>query len=542
MKSLLVAVSATALVVSGCVLFSGCDATSDLGHNTDAGSDAETSDAYTSHTPTSDAQTSDAGTSDGRTSDAHTSDAETSDAGTASQDAGSDAVSGADSTTADAAVDVGLGADGDADGAASESGANEASLRDTTAAADASGGEDVATDAPAPSDASDSAASEASADAGGADAAPDASVEDAVATDAGSEAAVGFDAASEAAASDASDAGEGDGSTCGTTLCYAGQSCIKSQCAFPCTGYNVPGDYSSVGAAVGALSSIGGTICIGAGTFAEAVVIAAAKPLVLQGVSADRTTVAQIDVTGGDVTLRGLSSPFLTIDDQVPVTATLTASKFGPRSSGNNVQIIANVECAVTFDGVEIAGSGGTTEEGVVAVVQVTSTTGVSPHLTVVMQNSYVHDVAAGFWLYANAINTQSFVANVTLLNNTFQNDPSALLLRPADSSAVFSGSLQYFNNILVGSQTAVTLDVAMGVQHGNNALFGNLQNYSGLAVDGPGYIKTDPRLDPSTSPPGLLPGSPCLQAADPSHAPAHDFLGRSRGAHPDVGAVQSSP
>jgi hypothetical protein len=76
----------------------------------------------------------------------------------------------------------------------------------------------------------------------------------------------------------------------------------------------------------------------------------------------------------------------------------------------------------------------------------------------------------------------------------------------------------------------------------GYNALYSNTTNYAANATAGMGTTESDPMLDTSTTPPGLLSGSPCRGAANPSVAPAHDFWGRPRGSSLDIDAVQSSP
>jgi hypothetical protein len=97
--------------------------------------------------------------------------------------------------------------------------------------------------------------------------------------------------------------------------------------------------------------------------------------------------------------------------------------------------------------------------------------------------------------------------------------------------------------HLIVQNGTGVDMEPGSAmptINHGNNALFGNTANYYGMAVDGPGYVKSDPLLDTTVTPPRLGQGSPARGAADPGHAPAKDFWGRTRGQSPDIGAVQN--
>src|SRR5262249_53200734 len=130
-------------------------------------------------------------------------------------------------------------------------------------------------------------------DRAGADAARDAS-------DAGVDERV--DAADGAPAVDAADAGDG-----GQAGEAGGEAGTDGGSELPCTGSRVPGDYATLGEAVQALELVGGTICLGARTYPAVTVIPAA-PLNIQGLSAARTIVAGMTVSGSST-----ASPILTI-------------------------------------------------------------------------------------------------------------------------------------------------------------------------------------------------------------------------------------
>lgn len=165
--------------------------------------------------------------------------------------------------------------------------------------------------------------------------------------------------------------------------------------------------------------------------------------------------------------------------------------------------------------------------------------------LNVTLQNAYIHD--SGFGLafvpgYMNGIEYNGpAYCDVNVLNDTFERDDNGVSnsIFCSDPSPAGPG-LTCFNNLLVDNTTALALgpsDVS-----GYEALYGNTTNFALSATAGPGTIESNPLLDTSTTPPGLLAGSPCRGAANAAVAPNHDFWGRPRGSSVDIGAVQSSP
>src|SRR5262249_12691197 len=154
------------------------------------------------------------------------------------------------------------------------------------------------------------------------------------------------------------------------------------------------------------------------------------------------------------------------------------------------------------------------------------------------IQNSFIHNSSVGvfFALPSGAGCTGSAAPSFALINDT--------ILGNIDGIHVDSPDIRYFNNIIDGNTLGVDIlsAVAPGA-FGNNAPFDNGTDSSGAAGPGAGYVTADPLLDMSTSPPGLLPGSPARGAALPAQATTHDYWGRPRDpASPDIGAIQSSP
>lgn len=328
----------------------------------------------------------------------------------------------------------------------------------------------------------------------------------------------GSDAGAGGGGTDAgTDSGVHGGATCGSSRCQAGQSCVNGQCVLEgCVGAQVPGDYSSVQAAVDALWKVGGTICVGAGTFGDVTIdpdTTTFGPLTIQGRSAAQTTLQSLTAYNPeDFKLRGVS-----------VVGKLTVSSLQDKG-------VADVSECVISGGVSV--SAGFNSTGLTMTMDACDISGQpvdlsqnqSASLQFTLTNSYIHDSDGGI------DDGYTGVDELDLLNDTFVNDKTALLI---------SGPVNCFNDLLVDNQLAISLyRVTIGQAFGNNALFGNTTNYD-MAMDGPGYVKSDPELDGAT-PPGLLPGSPCRGAADPAHAPKADYWGVPRGAKPDIGAVQA--
>jgi hypothetical protein len=341
---------------------------------------------------------------------------------------------------------------------------------------------------------------------------------------------------------DASDGGSVSppAKVCGGQPCYTGQSCVSSACTFNgCTGSQVPGDYATVQGAVNALSAQGGTICLGAKSFSENVTVnvAAGKSLTFQGASPTTTTVESLySTSAGTVTVKGIGFGYVRADGSGTASVFHASDcKIAAPTQVEGVYLYSadNMFLTATLDGLDVSSSSG-------AAVYLYAGTGSysSTAMTVTLTNSYLHDsnVGAQASTYA-AYNNEPANLTFNVMNNTFVNDQTALELSAGPTG--FSAS--YFNNVFTKNALAITTNQTTTSGFGDNALFGNTTNYGNYAVDGTGYVKSDPKLDTSATPPALLAGSPCLRAANTKYAPAGDFWGDARGAHPDIGAVQSS-
>lgn len=333
----------------------------------------------------------------------------------------------------------------------------------------------------------------------------------------------------------------GDGSaptsriSCGSSFCRGDQTCSSSQCEYTCTGTQVPGDYATIQAAINATINGGSdvTICLKAQTYNEAVSISTSattpKNLTIQGVSSGSTTISSLSASSvpfSSLTIRGvgftgsveftnLTSPVSLVGDKIASTSSYGLYDYGASD--------------ITVDGCDIAS---TSYYGVYFYPYYN---GPAQKLTV--RNSYIHDSGYGLYLSTGSY-SGSGSGTLSMVNDTFVNNGTALYTYGSGVAVAFT----YANDLIVNSKT-YGIDQESGsttVTTKNNALFGNANNYSGTAVDGTGYVKTDVKLDSTQNPPGLSVGSPARQAADSTMAPATDFWGVARAATTDIGAIQN--
>lgn len=308
---------------------------------------------------------------------------------------------------------------------------------------------------------------------------------------------------------------------CGSIFCRADQQCQNSTCVTACTGSKVPGDYATVQAAVTALATaqMDATICLAPQTYAESVTVSASpnKLLTIIGPSGAKLTGLAITGSYGKVTLKGISVTTLTVNGPSPIEATgIHADTF----QASTAQV-----GAVTIDGCDLGASGQSYG------LYVYRTAG-SQALTVTAQNTWFHGATYG--AYVNVVTNALLTVN--LLNDTFTASTRGLY-----SASTGTVTLTYLNSIFSGlTVTGITITGGHTLTHSNNLLFGNTANYAGTAVDGAGYVKTDPLLDTAT-PPELKQGSPARGAADVAKAPLKDYWAVTRGSSADIGAIEGN-
>jgi hypothetical protein len=350
------------------------------------------------------------------------------------------------------------------------------------------------------------------------------------------------------------DAGKGDaaGSPCGTTTCVGGQVCVAGACEYSaCVGAHVPGDYATVQSGVNAMGATGGTLCVGEGTFAEAVSIDA-NGLTIQGVSAQKTKVRSLDARASSqngLVVRGLAATepssvhagkieiencSLSSTSNTPGASALQAHLGGDLdgplaltvrhtkiTATHTAVSVGSTGADVLLDAVDLSGGSGLTAGP--ATDEPDSVQGI-----ITIQNSYIHDctqVGVGVRLPAGILK---------MFNNTLVGNHEGVWIASSSSEPRFS----FVGNIVAGGGVGARVQAPFALDS-HNAFFGNQTNYEGLAKDGTGYVKSDCKLVAGTVAPSLGSGSPCRNAGDPASAPARDYWDAVRPSPPSIGAVE---
>lgn len=317
--------------------------------------------------------------------------------------------------------------------------------------------------------------------------------------------------------------------TCGGETCQSGQTCVDNTCTFACSGATVPGDYATIQTAIDALAAAGqdATICLGEETFNESQIQVRDqgshnKILRIIGKAMDRSIInGQIYIYNGwsKVRIQGVqvrTTSGTAVQGQGAANSTLEI--VGSKLSGPDA-FYAYQKQTILIDGCEIATTSG---------YGVSLYANISGPLAVRIQNSYLH---GGYSLHSGT--SSGYEIQLAFVNN---------LVKGSDVGVDISGSTTALiaNNIFANNtDTALQWYSPANVDRHDNALFGNMTNYGGLASDGANTLKVDCMLG-NTAIPTLGAASPCRDVGDKTVAPMLDFYGATRGAKPDLGPVEA--
>ncbi|HEY4057148.1 MAG TPA: choice-of-anchor Q domain-containing protein [Kofleriaceae bacterium] len=295
-----------------------------------------------------------------------------------------------------------------------------------------------------------------------------------------------------------------------------------------CVGSNVPGDFSDLASAVSSFASAGtdGTVCLRAGDFTLPWNVSGFfvedvgrhhNRIRIVGAGPDKTVLHGTIQTGrgwGTILVQGL--------------------RIEPTNGSDALDIEANDQSRIELHDCRFGGTATITQKQSpqldVVVDRIEMTHGslilssdANP-MTAAVTNSYFHGAAT-------LTHSQNHAVTEQLVNNTF-----------VGSGPFFDGGTIYVsNNIITGAAAAISRAGATDVRATHNALWNNGVNYNyvGEVTPGTGDITSDCLLDTSSGTPMLRAGSPCIDAADASLAPDHDYLNNARGAHADIGAIE---
>lgn len=329
--------------------------------------------------------------------------------------------------------------------------------------------------------------------------------------------------------------------TCGTETCRAGETCESGTCtAAPCMGATVPGDYATIQSAATALAAAGNdaTICLANQEYPAPVgntillddIGNHGKTLRIVGQGRDRSRITARFSIGqqgwSKITFEG-------VQITAPSQAAIGMSGFG------NVEVIASrlrgPDGIEAFNGATLRVDG-TVFEVTNYGISLFHNTPTAGDMKVRVENSVF--LADGYAIDANS-GVPAAKMSITVVGSTFFDVDVGIDLNSIDLGGGITATIS--NSIFtdIGGH-AIAWSPRDTVTHTSNALWNNTPNYSGIASDGPGYVKVDCLLTSTSPTPTPGAGSPCRDAADSAHATTHDFYGVVRGSPADIGAAEA--
>lgn len=322
---------------------------------------------------------------------------------------------------------------------------------------------------------------------------------------------------------------------CGDETCPVDQTCEQGTCkAVACVGASVPGDYATIQSAVTALAATGNdaTICLATQAYSAPYIELTdegnhGKALRIVGAGMDRSQITSHFYVGA-----GWASVSF---EHVEITSTSGFAIYHTEDINPDVSVIASrlrgfegirayeqTNVLVSASIIDVAGYG-------LDLYHSSAATGPT---AVRVENSYLTGAGGGALRSNNAGEVGKI--NLSIIGSTFRGNDIAISLE-GNTTATIAGSI--FTGI---TQLALVWGATDVVTHANNALWGNVTNYGGVAADGAGYVKTDCLLTDTSPVPGLGAPSPCRDAGDATHTTPTDFYGVPRSSPPDIGAVEA--
>ena len=301
----------------------------------------------------------------------------------------------------------------------------------------------------------------------------------------------------------------------------------------------VPGEFPTIQAALNAASS-GDSVFVSPGTYPENINFNGKAINLVSTDGASQTTIAAPGGTAVTIGPAGIITGFTISGGTATFGAGMAVSGSGTIISRDIFQ--SNQEGSGGF-GAAIGGNNAspTIEQdlftgnscdsqflsGVVAFVN-----GSSP----LIENNVFHDNPC------RAVNLTLPQGNTPIvINNTMVRNSVGVRIDGRIPSATEVGR----NNIVVDNGVGLEVDFGSGPTWDHNLVFGNTQNYQGIAdqTGANGNLSIDPLfVDSGANNFQLLPGSPALGAGSAVDAPSFDFNGVPRNpASIDIGAFQSS-
>ena len=289
-----------------------------------------------------------------------------------------------------------------------------------------------------------------------------------------------------------------------------------------CAGAAVPGAFVDLAAALSALASSGGSICLASGVHradAEAVV---EQDLEIIGIGAGAIIQGdlELELQGGFLLLRDLQlDDLVTVKPRAPAEAEIIGCNI---TNGLAVDSDAYVGGKLSVDRSVIANRGG-------GAIVFEEERALSLHLT----NSYVYASEYGIWLTTAQFAFDAKPA-IVVRNNTFVRLGVGILASGTPQTA-----FDVDNNVFVKTVWPISLYTDADHYRASHNAYDDNEHLSTPVPLGDGDIVEPLLLDFSVMPPAPQAGSPLIDAANAQAAPLVDHHGNLRGAQPDIGAVE---
>ncbi len=309
---------------------------------------------------------------------------------------------------------------------------------------------------------------------------------------------------------------------------------------FSCSGWSVPGDYSSISAASAALgnSTSVQTICLSARTYTENPTIRGNLEII--GPSAYDTTI------NGHVTVVSSRSSATVLLQGVTVTNGIEVDGGGSASWTTTISDCILEE--TSYDNLLVNRDGYATPSTILqrSIVEVKFGSAgaylydygynTTDRVTFSVKDNYFTSSTLGSYGIRTAITKSSSrrpLQSVTITGNTIEGQNYGLWLIGRGTSPN-----RVLNNVFTGNATAYHWDGSGSLTSDYNLYYGNSTSFSGSAAGGAHRVTTDPGLSADV-PPVPAAGGSADQAGTTSYASSTDFWTNPRPSPPSIGAVE---
>ncbi len=308
---------------------------------------------------------------------------------------------------------------------------------------------------------------------------------------------------------------------------------------FSCTGYNVPGAYSSIGAAASALgeSSTVQTICLRAQTYTENPTIRGNLRIV--GPATDDAVInghvtINTSVSGATVELQGLTvKNGVELLDNGGVVYDTTLSDCIIEVSNQYGVFIDRDGTGTPNTTIERCTVHGKSPDA--AVYLYDYSTNSTDRITLVVQDAHITGGAYGIRTAVTSSSTRRPMQTIRILRNTIDSASYGIYAAGRGSPTTF----QIYNNIITGNSRGFAFNGKGNMSNDHNLYWANTSaDFYLSASGGANRITADPVLS-SDSPPVPAATGAAAGAGTTAHGGTVDWWSNARSSPPSVGAVE---